>query len=313
MDTNKSGTATVTVFLAYTSMVLATPNDTDSVTITGNSAYYYDSSQNYYKGVFIEYRNVTLSPFYIAKYETTYDLWYTVYQWATTSGGYTFANPGREGHNGTNGAAPTGDKYEPVTNINWRDAVVWCNAYSEMSGKEPVYYTDTSYNTVLRVSTNTSGTGTAADKAVMNPNAKGYRLPTEAEWEYAARGGKEPSTTGSFADKWAGTNIEGQLGIYAWYDSNSGSATHPVGEKAGNSLGLLDMSGNVWEWCWDWYSNSVGTGTVTDPKGPEFGTGRVVRGGSWDYNASYCSVAYRYYTSPDGLNVILGFRLVLCP
>ncbi|MDR0997969.1 MAG: formylglycine-generating enzyme family protein, partial [Treponema sp.] len=128
--------------------VLVTP-----VAVTGNSAYYYSFSQDYYKGVFIENRTVTLSPFYLAKYETTYELWYEVYQWATTSGGYTFANPGQEGHNGTAGAAPTeAGKTEPVTTISWRDAVVWCNAYSEKSGKEPVYYTDSGYTTVLRVS-----------------------------------------------------------------------------------------------------------------------------------------------------------------
>jgi formylglycine-generating enzyme required for sulfatase activity len=217
--------------LSYRDMVLATPNDTDSVIIIGNSVYYYSSSNDYNKGVFIEGRTVTLSPFSIAKYETTYDLWYTVCQWAT-SNGYTFANTGREGHNGTVGAALTADKYEPVTEISWRDAIVWCNAYSEISGKEPVYYTDSDYSTVLRVSTNDGGTDTVADKAVMKPNAKGYRLTTEAEWEFAARGGGTPSTSGTFAYNLAGTGTPGQLENYAWYSSNSGAATHPVGDYA---------------------------------------------------------------------------------
>jgi formylglycine-generating enzyme required for sulfatase activity len=291
----------VTVPLSYMNMVLATPNANDSVIITGNSAYN--------SGLFPANRTVTLSPFYIAKYETTYELWYKVYQWAIGNG-YTFANAGREGHDGTIGALPTEltIKYEPVTTISWRDAVVWCNAYSEMSGKEAVYYTDTSYNTVLKVSTNDSGTGTAADKAVMKEGAKGYRLPTEAEWEYAARGGGTPSITGSFVYTYAGSNT---IGSVASYMSNS-NATCPVGRRQANSLGLYDMSGNVTEWCWDW-NGTISGETVIDPKGPGLGTDRVSRGGSWNYLASYCSVAYRYLTTPGHLLNSLGFRLVLCP
>jgi hypothetical protein len=150
-----------------------------------------------------------------------------------------------------------------------------------------VYYTNSSYTTVLRVSTNTSGTNTTADKAVMKPGARGYRLPTEAEWEYAARGGGTPSTSGSFADKWAGTDTESELGDYAWYRNNSYSlgngdpdyGIHAVGGKTANSLGLYDMSGNVSEWCWDWYSSPIAGGMVTDPTGPTSGSfQRVVRG-----------------------------------
>jgi formylglycine-generating enzyme required for sulfatase activity len=277
-------------------------------TIEGGNAYKNDDG---YAGVFIAGRTVTLSPFRIAKYETTYELWYEVRQWAI-SNGYTIANAGREGHNGTDGAAPTADaKTEPVTCISWRDTVIWCNAYSEMSGKEPVYYTDSIPAEVLKISTNVSGTNTVADKAVMKDGANGYRLPTEAEWEYAARGGT-PSLTSPFTDKWAGTDDPDELEEYAWYLDNSSSDTHPVGGKKKNDAALYDMSGNVWEWCWDWWG-TIFTGPETDPKGPPAsGSYRVFRGGSWFNAASSCAVALRIYNDPDGRGPGLGFRVV-CP
>ena len=130
-----------------------------------------------------------------------------------------------------------------------------------------------------------------------------YRLPTEAEWEYAARAGSN--------SKWSFGDNESQLGNYAWYGSNSNSQTHPVGQKKPNKYGLYDVHGNVWEWVQDWYdSNYYSSSPKTDSKGPSSGSYRVFRGGSWDYSAVSARSAYRYITGPVSRRGIIGFRLV---
>jgi len=132
-----------------------------------------------------------------------------------------------------------------------------------------------------------------------------FRLPTEAEWEYAARGGKS-----SRGYKYSGSN---SIGLVAWYSDNSSVGTHEVGTKAPNELGLYDMSGNVWEWCEDRYGeyNMSNYSVQTNPKGPFSGTSRVLRGGCWGTIASYCRVSYRSYESPSLKHELNGLRLAL--
>ena len=131
-----------------------------------------------------------------------------------------------------------------------------------------------------------------------------FRMPTEAEWEYAARGGSS-----SRGYKYAGGN---DINAVAWYDGNSGRQTHDVGTKRPNELGIYDMSGNVWEWCSDWYGDKYyGSSSSTNPKGPSSGSYRVSRGGSWNSIARYCRVANRDFSDPDFRIIDLGLRLVL--
>ena len=168
------------------------------------------------------------------------------------------------------GTSPSSFGYNatyPVESVNWED----CQKF------------------IARI--NTMGIGT-------------FRLPTEAEWEYACRAG---STT---RFPWGDDPGYGQIGQYAWYYSNSNSTTHPVGQKKPNGWGLYDMHGNVWEWCSDWYETPYGVGHVSDPQGPTTGSYRVFRGGAWIYVLLYCRSANRNYVTPASSYYYLGFRLV---
>ncbi len=182
---------------------------------------------------------------------------------------------------GTNPSKFSGDNL-PVERVSWYNAVEYCNKLSIKEGLTPCYTINGSSTTC-------------------NFNANGYRLPTESEWEYAARGGKK-----SNGYTYAGSNSVGNV---AWYDDNSGSQTHNVKTKAPNELGLYDMSGNVWEWCWDWYGN-YSSGSQTNPSGSSSGSYRVERGGSWYSYPSNGRVAFRYYDSPSRKYNNLGFRVV---
>ena len=137
-------------------------------------------------------------------------------------------------------------------------------------------------------------------------NGYAYRLPSEAEWEYAARAGSRGDTYGGDISEPNGRDPV--LERTAWYVANSGGGTHPVGGKRANSWGLHDILGNVWEWVGDWYGGYPG-GSVTDPTGPRTGSARVARGGSWDSYARFCRVANRPDVPPDTRSISLGFRL----
>jgi len=177
----------------------------------------------------------------------------------------------------------------PVEQVSWYDAVAYCNKLSEKEGLSKVYTID--------------GTNVSA-----NWNAKGYRLPTEAEWEYAAKGGRASSSLAINAVYAGSANIN-----VAWYCDNSEDKTHPVGKKAANALGLYDMSGNVSEWCWDWHDPYGSPTGSTNPLGASSGGQRVIRGGDWNHDASSLRSSCRDSSPPAIRYYCLGFRLARRP
>jgi len=180
----------------------------------------------------------------------------------------------------------------PVERVSWYDAVEFCNALSRREGLDPCY----------------SGSGASI---VCDFSANGYRLPTEAEWEYACRAGTETDFhTGNMTHS-GSSPLDPALDRAGWYLGNSGSTTHPVGEKEANAFGLSDMHGNVYEWCWDWYGGGYyAFSPAEDPRGPASGSYRVFRGGSCYDIAGDCRSAYRYYNCPFVRNYVYGFRVV---
>ena len=199
-----------------------------------------------------------------------------------------------------------GDNY-PAYYVSWYDALVYCNKRSMAEGLTPCYSISGSTDP-SKWGTVPTSTDSTWDAVVCDWKANGYRLPTEAEWEYAARA--EDNTVASLT--YSGTSDVNKLGEYAWYSSNSNSKTHEVGTKKANGFGLYDMSGNVLEWCWNWFTISYYAKAEggSDPTGASSGSNRVHRGGSWDRNSGLCAVSYRNCYHPYGRNNNLGFRVV---
>ena len=198
---------------------------------------------------------------------------------------------------------------DPVQNVNWYHTIAFCNKLSLAESLTPVYsVTGVNFATLVYSGIPTTNDGTW-NLASANWANNGYRLPTEMEWEWAAMGATA-GTTG-YLKAFAGSTGNNVVGDYAWYFSNSSSKTHPAGTKLPNELGLYDMSGNVWEWNWDWWADTYPTGAISDYRGAVPGTDRVLHGGCWTNDAANCTVADRINYIPYGqANGVIGFRVV---
>lgn len=295
--------------------------------------------KDYEKGVFIPGRNITLEPYELGQYEVTYTLWKEVLDWAADkkrgSEKYTILNAGT---NGTKNFPFNSEKpsLQPVGKIAWRDVIVWLNAYSEIRGLEPVYYSDAGMTTPHRNSNYPDELQTA-EGSIDNPyvkwNAGGFRLPTEAEWEFAARGGDTSLPDWMFAysgvkgytgaigsvifdsynDEY--TEADGTWPNFMWIIDNASDATHNVGTRKPNRLELYDMSGNVDEYCWDLYGIYTDDMHTFDPATPAHGFEtiskfRTRRGGNYLYNNRFAMVTYRAHVGmTSAYSSGIGFRV----
>ena len=283
------------------------------------------------KGVFIKGRTVELSrPYALSQYEVTQELYEAVMK----------ENPSACDAESTGYPTADGENtiLKPVEKLSWYEAIVFCNKLSKLCELEPCY------SLILEESGEaTTDVGTWGDIPSSNDSSwniqcdfskNGYRLPTEAEWEFAARGGNPDAAEWGYAYSGAQTSLFGTLKPSAttmdsgmdtvgWYKNNlggttsenppstnkAGYSTHEVGMKKANSLGLYDMSGNVREFCWDFYNSTISTGSVENPTGSETGTNHAVRGGDWQKEPGYSIVSYRASMGPTIKYENTGFRL----
>ena len=217
---------------------------------------------------------------YVSTYEVTQSEWQSVMGWNDSS----FQGTGK-----------------PVEQVTWYDAVSYCNQRSTREGYTPAY---TISGTTMDGNHITNATVT------WNQAANGYRLLTEAEWEYACRATSTTAFSNGGITNTDCSPLDPNLDLVGWYCGNASNTTHDCGSKAANAWGLKDMHGNVWEWCWDWWDGGdYPSGSVSDPLGPPSGSTRVVRGGSGGSHARYCRSADRTGSSPDYRYGNIGLRL----
>lgn len=239
-------------------------------------------------------RNINLNSFFIKETMVTYKEWKTVYDWALENGfKFVYDNMTMGAHT-DECEDKTHTDSEPVAALSWYDSIAWCNAASIKNGITPCYYTNQYHTEIYK------GGQIDIQNNWVKWDCDGYRLATEAEWEYACRAG---SATKFF---W-GDEISDE---YAWHEPNSDGKTHPVGEKTANKFGIYDICGNIWEWCWDWCAD-YDTNDLDNPKGPHISEEKVVRGNSFNFGGGWhMPSAYRTTEPPYENKSHLGLRIV---